>query len=151
MYILKPAVGGGGNSRQFISWICATSLSLRSNPLFTIVYSVVNYRPYLTHFWAKVVFAIPTKVTFFHFYPQIFPTCTYRHSVQEFCNPQNLKKLMCHPILVTILKMHPHDSQSRGLFLESLDNVSGPKSCFTCMFAMFAFKIKVSKILKMIQ
>ena len=58
---------------------------------------------------------------------------------------------MCHPILVTILKMCPHDSQSKGLFLESLDKVSGPKSCFTCMFAMFAFKIKVSKILKMIK
>ena len=70
---------------------------------------------------------------------------------QNFCNPQNLRKLMCHPILVTILKMCPHDSQSKGLFLESLDNVSGPKTCFTCMFAMFAFKIKVSKILKMIK
>ena len=56
---------------------------------------------------------------------------------------------MCHPILVvTILKMQPQDRQSRGLFLESLNDVSGPESCFTCMFAMFAFKIKVSKILK---
>ena len=34
-------------------------------------------------------------------------------------------------------------------FLESPDNFSGPKSCF--MFAVFAFKIKVSIILKTIQ
>ena len=36
-----------------------------------------------------------------------------------------------------------------GPFLESPDNFSGPKSCF--MFAVFAFKIKVSIILKTIQ
>ena len=35
-----------------------------------------------------------------------------------------------------------------SVFPESLSNFSGPKSCF--MFAMFAFKIKVSVILKMI-
>ena len=35
-----------------------------------------------------------------------------------------------------------------SVFLESPSNFSGPKSCF--MFAMFAFKIKVSVILKMI-
>ena len=37
----------------------------------------------------------------------------------------------------------------RGLFLESPGNFSGPKSCF--VFAVVAFKIKVSIILKMIQ
>ena len=36
-----------------------------------------------------------------------------------------------------------------GLFLESPGNFSSPKSCST--FAVFAFKIKVSTILKMIQ
>ena len=36
-----------------------------------------------------------------------------------------------------------------GPFLETPDNFSGPKSCF--MFALFAFKIKVSIILKTIQ
>ena len=36
-----------------------------------------------------------------------------------------------------------------GPFLESPDNFLGPKSCF--IFAVFAFKIKVSIILKMIQ
>ena len=40
-------------------------------------------------------------------------------------------------------------SRSRGQFIESPDNFSGPKSCF--MFALFTFKIKVSIILKMIQ
>ena len=38
---------------------------------------------------------------------------------------------------------------ARGPFLESPDNFSGPKSCF--MFPVFAFKIKVSIILKMIK
>jgi len=38
-------------------------------------------------------------------------------------------------------------SRSRGPFIESPDNSSGPKS----PFALFAFKIKVSIILKMIQ
>ena len=36
-----------------------------------------------------------------------------------------------------------------GLFLESLDNFSGSESCF--VFVVFAFKIKVSIILKIIQ
>ena len=36
-----------------------------------------------------------------------------------------------------------------GLFLESPANFSGPESCF--VFAVFTFKIKVSKILKLIQ
>ena len=43
----------------------------------------------------------------------------------------------------------PSFFQTWGLFLESPNNFSGPKSCF--MFAVFAFKIKVSIILKMIQ
>ena len=36
-----------------------------------------------------------------------------------------------------------------GAFLESPDDVSGPKNCF--MYAVYAFKIKVSTILKIIQ
>ena len=39
--------------------------------------------------------------------------------------------------------------RTRGLFLESLDNFSGSESCF--VFVVFAFKIKVSIILKIIQ
>ena len=38
---------------------------------------------------------------------------------------------------------------TRGPFLESPDNFSCPKRCF--MFAVFAFKIKVSLIFRMIQ
>ena len=30
------------------------------NPYPIIVYSVANYRPHLSHFWANVIFAIPT-------------------------------------------------------------------------------------------
>ena len=37
----------------------------------------------------------------------------------------------------------------RGLFLESPVNFSGPESCF--VFAVFAFKIKASIILKIIE
>ena len=40
-------------------------------------------------------------------------------------------------------------SQTRVPFLESPGNVSGPENCF--MSAAFAFKIKVSIILKMVQ
>ena len=36
-----------------------------------------------------------------------------------------------------------------GPLMESPDNFSGPKSCFT--FSVFAFKIKISIILNMIQ
>ena len=39
-------------------------------------------------------------------------------------------------------------NEPRDLFLESPDNVSAPKSCF--VFVVFAFKIKVPIILKMI-
>ena len=41
------------------------------------------------------------------------------------------------------------DFTTRGPFLESPDNFSGPKSCF--MFAVSAFKIRVSIILKIIK
>ena len=40
-----------------------------------------------------------------------------------------------------------HRCQTWATFLENQDNFSGPKSC--SMFAVFAFKIKVSIILKM--
>ena len=40
-----------------------------------------------------------------------------------------------------------HVGPCRGLFLESPGNFSGPESCF--VFAVFAFKVKVSKILKL--
>ena len=40
------------------------------------------------------------------------------------------------------------DFTTRGPFLESANSVSGPKSCF--MFAVFAFKTRVSIILKII-
>ena len=33
-----------------------------------IVYSVVNYRPHLSHFWASVIFAIPTLLLSIFFY-----------------------------------------------------------------------------------
>ena len=38
---------------------------------------------------------------------------------------------------------------ARGMFLESPGNFSGPESC--SVFVVFAFKIKVSMILKIIQ
>ena len=41
-----------------VCWVCAAGLS---EPLpDIIVYFVANYRPHLSHFWANVIFTIPT-------------------------------------------------------------------------------------------
>ena len=58
MYGIEPlGVGGGG----LLGSIFAGYVPLASqNPYPIIVYSVANYRPHLSHFWANVIFAIPT-------------------------------------------------------------------------------------------
>ena len=48
---LKP--GGGGT---FVGYVPLASQS----PYPIIVYSATNYRLHLSHFWANVIFAIPT-------------------------------------------------------------------------------------------
>ena len=49
--------GGGGE----LGLIFAGYVPLSSQgPYPSIVYSMTSYRPYLSHFWAKVIFVIPT-------------------------------------------------------------------------------------------
>ena len=100
---------------------CVPLASQSPTPL--IVYSVANYRPHLSHFWAKTyisqsqlshfllcIYLILNKEHFtFHL--------QYKHSgtfanrkYEELSYPKNQK--MCDPILVTLLKMRPHYSQS---------------------------------------
>ena len=54
--------GGGGQPRpQGFGLIFAGYVPLASQSPYPItVYSVANYRPHLSHFWANVIFAIPT-------------------------------------------------------------------------------------------
>ena len=53
-----PGGGGGGGG---LGLIFAGYVPLASQSPYPItVYSVANYRPYLSHFWANVIFAIPT-------------------------------------------------------------------------------------------
>ena len=89
------------------------------SPYPIIVYSVANYGPHLSHFWANMSFSrsqlshliftyVPYKRTLtFHLQHRLFGTfanCKYEEL------PQNSE--MYHPILLTLLKMRPHDSQS---------------------------------------
>ena len=43
--------GGGGGGRRFAGYV----LLAFQNPCPIIVYSVANYRPHLSHFWANVI------------------------------------------------------------------------------------------------
>ena len=53
--------GGGGGGGGVLGLVFAGYVPLVSqSPYSIIVYSVANYRPHLSHFWAKVIFAIPT-------------------------------------------------------------------------------------------
>ena len=96
-------------------------MTLASQSPYPIIgYSVANYRPHLSHFGANVQFS---RVTFYlciylilneeHFTFHL----QYKHSgtfpnrkYGELSYPKNQK--MCDPILVTLLKMRPHYSQS---------------------------------------
>ena len=52
---------GGGGGRGVLGPIFAGYVPLASqNPYPIIVYSVASYRPHLSHFWANVIFAIPS-------------------------------------------------------------------------------------------
>ena len=53
--VTEPAPGGVLGS-NFAGYVPLAS----QNPYPIIVYSVTNYRPHLSHFWANVIFAIPT-------------------------------------------------------------------------------------------
>ena len=87
------------------------------------VYSVANYRPHLSHFWANMQFSRSRLSHFlfmyhyilneehFTFHPQYKHSGTFANrKYEEFSYPKNQK--MCDPILVTLLKMRSHYSQS---------------------------------------
>ena len=111
------------------------------NPYPIIVYSVANYIPVLVTFGQICNFRDPNLVTFYfyeltHFFrlnEELFTFhLQYKHSgtfanrkYEELSYPKNQK--MCDPILVTLLKMRPHDSQS------SRENVT--PSCGTSTLA----------------
>ena len=84
--------GGGGTWVQFC-WVCAAGLSEPLPHYSLFLWPVID--PILVTFWENVIFAIPTKSL----------------SIYFFSYPKNPK--MCDPILVTLLKMQPHSSQSR--------------------------------------
>ena len=73
----ESTLGGGGGTWLNFCWVCAAGLS-ETYPI--IVYSVANYRPHVSHFWANI--------------PQI-PTC------RNLLTPEIPQ--MCDPILVTLL------------------------------------------------
>ena len=84
-----------------------------------IVCSVSNYRPHLSHYWANIIFAIPTKS---------FPICVtlywmkntllFTYSTNSLVSWLTVKVKnfltlkMCDPILVTPCKMQPYYGQS---------------------------------------
>ena len=98
------------------------------SPYPIIIYSVANYRPHLSHFWGNSCdFRDPNLVTFY-FYLWIDPFLDWMKNTLLFiCSTNILVRLltvnmkncltpknpkMCDPILVTLLKMRPHYSQS---------------------------------------
>ena len=97
------------------------------SPYPIIVYFVANYRPHLSYFWANICnFRDPNLVTFYlneftHFLHWMENTLSFIYStnilvrlltvnMKNCFTPKNQK--MFYPILVTLLKMRPHYSQS---------------------------------------
>ena len=57
----NPRAGGGGGGVVVLGLIFAVYVPLASQNLYPIiVHSVANFRPHFSHFWANVIFAIPT-------------------------------------------------------------------------------------------
>ena len=95
-------------------------------PYLIILYSVANYKPHLSPFWQIGNFRDPNLATFYfyeltHFLSCMKNTLLFIYStnilvilftvIMKNClTPQNPE--MCDPILVTLLKMRPHYSQS---------------------------------------
>ena len=91
-----------------------------------IVYSVANYRPHLSHFWANMYFSRSQLSHFLFLW--IDPFLDWMKNTLLFiCSTNILVRLltvnmkncltpnnpkMCDPIVVTLLKMRPHNSQS---------------------------------------
>ena len=93
------------------------------------------------------------KVPPLHPFKELIDPCGFRGNVSQesrgavsLPNPKTLLPSMLDWASKTSLV---NNKRSWSPFLESPDNFSGPKTCF--MFVVFAFKIKVSIILKMIK
>ena len=120
------------------TWVNFQFVPLASqSPYPIIVYSVANYRPHLSHFWANVISRSQLSHSLFMYqsflkigHPKInWPSfksneelftfhLQNKHSgtfsnrkYEELSQPQNPK--MCDPTLVTLLKIPSHYSQSR--------------------------------------
>ena len=118
-----PGGGGGGYwPVRFGEYVPLASQS----PYLIILYSVANYKPHLSPFWQIGNFRDPNLATFYfyeltHFLSWMKNTLLFIYStnilvilftvIMKNClTPQNPE--MCDPILVTLLKMRPHYSQS---------------------------------------
>ena len=118
---------GGGGGR--VSWpvIFADYVPLASqSPYLITIYSVANYRPHLSPFWQIGNFRDPSLATFYFYEMTHFLSWMknillfiYRTNIlvrlftvnmKNCLTPQNPE--MCDPILVTLLKLRPHYSQS---------------------------------------
>ena len=113
---------GGGTWDNF----CLVCAAASQSPYPIIVYSVANYRPILVTFGQICNFLDPNLVTFYFY--ELTPFCRlneelfsfhlqYKHSgtfanrkYEKLSYPKNPK--MCDPIVVPLLKMRPHYSQS---------------------------------------
>ena len=115
-------MGGGSWPVRFAEYVPLASQS----PYLIILYSVANYKPHLSPFWQIGNFRDPNLATFYfyeltHFLSWMKNTLLFIYStnilvilftvIMKNClTPQNPE--MCDPILVTLLKMRPHYSQS---------------------------------------
>ena len=117
--------GGGGYLAKFLLGMCQSCLASQS-PYPIIFYSVTNCRPHLSHLLEICNFRDPNLVTFYfyelnHFFNWMKNTLLFTYStnilvrlltvnMKNCLTPKTPK--MCDPILVTLLKMRPHYSQS---------------------------------------
>ena len=98
--------------------IFAGYVPLASEPLPIIVYFVPNYRLHLSYFWANGNFRHPNLSIYLVLNEEHFTFhLQYKHSgtfanrkYEELSYPKTQK--MCDPILVDVLKMPTHYSQS---------------------------------------
>ena len=118
--------GGGGVLGVNFCWVCATGLS---SPYPIIVYSVAKYRPHLSLFGQICSFrnlcnylinslnsSSESELT--HFSPTV-------KTSGKFAN----RRFKCDPVLVTLLKVRPHYSQSSR---ENVTPSSGTSPLASC-------------------
>ena len=117
-------VGGGGWTWDNFCWVCAAA---SQSPYPIIVYSVANYRPHLSHFWANMKISRSQLSHILLLWIDSFFLDWMKNSLLFICSTNILVRLltvnmkncltpknpkMCDPILVPLLKMRPRYSQS---------------------------------------